>query len=854
MKFLAFISALVAPWTWKMAWRDTRSSRRRLAVFSLSVVFGVGALVAIGCFRKSLEYSVDEQARGILGADLVIASREAFSAEHDELFLSLGGEQSREVNFSSMIFFPLSGGTRLAQIRALSGNFPFYGRMEATPESAASDFRTSGSGVLVEDTLLVQFNAQAGSEIRIGDLGSRVLGSLHKVPGETVVFATIAPRVYMAMADLEKTRLLRQGSLARYKVYFRFAPGLKVEALVAKIRPELDRLRLSNETVEKRKRSLGRSVDNLYNFLNLVGFVALLLGGVGIANAIHVQVSHKLETVAVLRCLGVSSTQTLAIYLLQGVAVGLFGAAVGAIFGVAIERFIPVVLGDFLPVKVPAMISWSAIGVGLGAGLLISTLFTLIPLASVRKVSPLRAIRQTYAGASSKWRDPWVWTAYAALASAVVAFSLHSTKKPMQGWAFAAGLAVTAGVLLVLAKGMMFAGRRLSRAALPYAWRQGLANLHRPNNRTALLMLSLGLGTFLILTVYIVQHSLLSQLAAEGYGKDGDTVLFDVQPDQRADVLAIIRDHRLQVLDEAPLVTMRLSSIKGRAVESILRDRGSSIPHWALRREYRSTYSDRLRSGEKVVAGKWPLPYTRGAEVAPISVEQGIANDLGVVPGDELIFNVQGVPVKTRVASLREVDWRRVQPNFFVVFPPRSLEGAPSFFALVTRTGSPEKSAALQRAIVQKFSNISIVDLRLILNTIDTLLNKISIVLQFMALFTAFTGVLVLVGAVLTGRYQRMRESVLLRTLGASRRQIFSILTVEYFSLGLGAVLTGCILAWTTSWGLAHYVFHTGFTPGFLATLIALVVAPTLTIVVGLLMSRDVVGQPPIAVLRSDAM
>jgi putative ABC transport system permease protein len=273
-----------------------------------------------------------------------------------------------------------------------------------------------------------------------------------------------------------------------------------------------------------------------------------------------------------------------------------------------------------------------------------------------------------------------------------------------------------------------------------------------------------------------------------------------------------------------------------------------------LRREYRSTYTDRLRSGEKLVAGKWQTSFTNtGVQAIPVSLEKDIARDLGVTLGNEVVFDVQGVPVKTVVASLREVDWRRVQPNFYVVFPPGSLEGAPASFALVTRSGTAERSASLQRKLVQKFPNVSVVDLRLILQTIDTLLGKISVVLQFMALFTAFTGALVLLGAVLTGRYQRLRESVLLRTLGASKRQIFSILVVEYFSLGAGAALTGAILAWGASWGLAHFVFRTGFAPGLLATLLTFVIVPGLTIVTGLLMSRDVVRHPPMAVLRSEA-
>jgi putative ABC transport system permease protein len=310
------------------------------------------------------------------------------------------------------------------------------------------------------------------------------------------------------------------------------------------------------------------------------------------------------------------------------------------------------------------------------------------------------------------------------------------------------------------------------------------------------------------LTVYLVQHSLLDQLVAEGYGKEGDTVLFDIQADQRKEVIELVRSQGLPVVDEAPIVTMRLNSIKGQTVESLLADRRNGIPRWALRREYRSTFTDRLRSGEKLIAGQWHTSFTNSAEAIPVSLEEGIARDLRVGLGDELSFDVQGVPVKAKVASLREVDWRRVQPNFFVVFPPGSLEGAPSFSALVTRSVTAEKSAGLQRAVVQKFPNISVIDLRLILQTVEALLGKVSIVVQFMALFTAFTGVLVLAGAVLTGRYQRVRESVLLRTLGASQKQIFSILIVEYLALGFGAALTGAMLAWAAAWGFSAFHFQ----------------------------------------------
>jgi putative ABC transport system permease protein len=329
-------------------------------------------------------------------------------------------------------------------------------------------------------------------------------------------------------------------------------------------------------------------------------------------------------------------------------------------------------------------------------------------------------------------------------------------------------------------------------------------------------------------------------------------VLFDVQPDQREAVLALLHKQNQAVLDEAPIITMRLSQVKGRTVEEMLADRRKSIPNWALRREYRSTYNDRLRDGEKLLAGQWHAHATNATAVVPVSVEQGIAEELQVGLGDELVFDVQGVPMRTRVASLREVDWRRVQPNFFVVFPRGVLEEAPAFHVLVTKVASAERSAVLQRLIVERFPNVSVIDLTLVLQTVDSVLSKIAFVIRFMALFTVLTGLFVLAATVLTGRYQRIRESVLLRTLGASRAQVRQILVVEYLSLGALAALTGILLAVAGSWALAAFVFEVRFAPSWLPIGLALAVVSGLTVLTGLLASRGVLTHPPLAVLREE--
>jgi putative ABC transport system permease protein len=653
------------------------------------------------------------------------------------------------------------------------------------------------------------------------------------------------------MSELPRTGLVREGSLVRYRVYFKFALGTDVPKLAKRIKPRLDALRLSFSTVEQRKQDLGRSMDNLYHFLNLVGFIALLLGGVGVGSAIHVHVKQKLGTAAVLRCLGASISQTFAIYLGQGMALGTFGAAVGAILGVAIQTGLPKVLGDFIPFTFQFSTSWFAVGRAMGIGFAICLLFALLPLLAIRRISPLAAIRVSFESRPARL-DPLRWLVGAGIALGILGFALAQGRDWRIGAGFSAGLGVVFGLLALLAKGLTILTRKAVPPALPFAWRQGLANLHRPNNRTLLLLLSLGLGTFLMVSLYLVQQTLLTQLISDSGSRQPNTVLFDIQPDQRDAVSNLMRSLHLPVVDEAPIITMRLASIKGRTVESLLTNKQSRVPHWTLRREYRSTYNDALRDGEKIIAGTFYPRVSTNHTTIPVSVEQGIAKDLEIGLGDELVFDVQGVPIATRVASLREVNWRRIQPNFFMVFPRGVLESAPTMHVLVTRVSSSDESARLQREVVTAFPNVSAIDLTLILQTLDSILGKISFVVRFMAMFTVLTGLLVLVGALLTGRYQRIQESILLRTLGASRGQILRILFVEYFALGVLAALTGILLAIAAAWALCVFVFKVSFAPQLIPLLLALFAVPGLTVLIGFLMSRGVLNDSPLAVLRAE--
>ena len=848
---MSWLRALLRRWTWQMAWRESRTRRARLMLFGSSIVLGIAALIAIGAFRDGLLSAVEEQAKSLLGADLVIAGRSRFGEEEDRLLNAIGGRQSRETDLSSMILFPTRAGTRLVQVRGIEGDFPFYGALETDPPEAAATWRLSG-GALVEETLLAQYGAQVGDPVKIGTLTTQVVGRLKRVPGDTLAFATLAPRVYLRSADLEKATLQQKGSLARHKCYIQLPVGVSAEQVVKPIQKDLDRLRLGHTTAEKRQEDLGNSMERLSDFLSLVGFVALFLGGVGIANAIHTHVKEKLSHVAVLRCLGATEAETFSIYLAQAITLGAVASLAGTLLGVAVQFALPHILGDFLPVKVGFKIQPAGLAQGFGIGLAFSILFALLPLLGIRKASPLIALRIS-TGVNAKGGIPWPEIVAGILvAGASVVFAMQHTERKAHGLYFVGGLAASFLLLWATSRALMFGLRKVVPAGLPYPWRQGLSNLYRPNNRTVLLMLSVGLGTFVLLTVHLTQNVLIKELVKEGGTNRPNTVLFDIQPDQREAVVKAVSDQGLRIMDQAPIVTMRLAKIGGKSVEDILTSTNRQIAKWALRREYRCTWRETLANSESLVSGVWHPAFDAAREPAPVSVEEGIARDLGLKIGDELAFDLQGIPLTTRVASLRKVDWRRVQPNFFVVFPPGVLESAPAFHVVVTRSDSSGQSATLQRSIVERFPNISVIDLSLVLSTLDTLLGKISLGIQFMAFFTVATGVLVLAGAVLVSRKQRVREGALLRTLGASRAQIRTILAAEYGSLGLMAALVATVLAVGASWGLAHFVFKTAYVWSPAPLVAAWLGVPVITLITGWWSSRSVVDAPPLETLREE--
>jgi hypothetical protein len=493
--------------------------------------------------------------------------------------------------------------------------------METAPPAAAKEFRQGGQAI-VDESLLLQFHAEIGDPIKIGESQFTIAGALKKMPGEASSAGTFAPRVYIPLQNLAETPLLKTGSIARYRAYVKFPENTDVEARIVMLGPQIQRLGTERHGRE-RKRDLGTSLENLYRFLNLVGFISLLLGAVGVASAIQAHLQQKTKTGAILRCLGLSAAGTVAIYLVQTAAMGLFGAGFGALLGVALQQIFPRLLMSFLPLTISTSIAWGPIVAGVFIGFFICILFALPPLLKFRRLSPLRVFRAAMEVESPfRKRDPIIWLVYLRSWPVLPAFDAQ-TDTVTRGLVFAAALFWPSA----FSPGSRSSHCRHSKFFL-HGWSFVLRcdrESHRPNG--TLLDASLGLGV--PAPGSLSSQVLLAQFTSVGTAGQPNIFFFDIQPDQKAGVAETVRASGMPVIQEAPIVTMRLAEVKGRKTNDILLDPQRKTPEWELAREYRTTYRETLTDTEKISAGQWigRVDYHPG-DTVPISVDGDIAKDL----------------------------------------------------------------------------------------------------------------------------------------------------------------------------------------------------------------------------------
>ncbi|MDX1641376.1 MAG: FtsX-like permease family protein, partial [Balneolaceae bacterium] len=740
---MKLLRELFTPSSWRLAYRDAKPQWKSLLLYTSSMIAGIAALVAILSFRSDVLLTVDEQSKELLGADLEMDSNQPYPEEAIAFIDSIGGSDANSIEFNSMVLFKNNGSTRLSQIRAIEGPFPLYGTLKTEPESAADRYKEEKFAI-VEQSALNQYAAQVGDSIQVGNTTLLIGGALISVPGEAAAFSLIGPRVYIPKSVIEDSGLLQRGSRVEYKQYFKFDSDEKAAEIEEAFDPISDKYRIRTETVQEEKEEFEEVVNGMSKFLGLIAFIAILLGGLGVSSAVYVYIKRKSNTVATLRCLGITKEKILATFAIQISIIGMMGAVIGTGVGIFIQLYIPSLFEDLLPFQIVQSLSIPAVALGLSTGLLISLVFSLLPLVTISTISPLltlRTIEFSPIKALSKRAKIITFSSTFLILTVVVGLLTESF---LVALGFTAGLLACVFLLWLVAALLIFTIKKLRLKTFSYTVRQGMANLFRPNNQTSMLMITLGMGMLLIGTLYMSQDMLLQRINLETGENMPDAVFYDIQIDQNDPFLDIIEESGAETILNVPIVSMRLASRKGVPVSELRADTTDDISGWALSREYRVTYRDYLTESETIIDGEWIGEADGIDSVVPISVADQIDDDLKIEVGDTLGFNVQGVPVTTVVASIREVDFQRPEPNFFIVFPKGVLESAPQFFASTVRTNSREQTISLQQQVTARFPNISSIDISVALQSVRDFLDKMAVGIQFMAFFSILTGFIVL--------------------------------------------------------------------------------------------------------------
>jgi putative ABC transport system permease protein len=843
-----------------MALREIRASWKRLVFFFVCIAIGVGSIVALRSVIQSVRAALTRETRTLIASDILITSNTPFGAKVRDTIAAERrtgriADVTEAVEVATMVrpSDPVKVITKMVELRAVQPGFPFYGTLGLQQGRYTYDL-LRGHGALVRPEFLAQLGLRVGDAILIGTETFTIRGVITDEPGRSLGAFSLGPRILIGLEDLEGTGLLGFGSRRTHQLLLR-APAPTVRALGADLaqafRNDFVRARGFWENQDR----IGENLSRAENYLSLVGLVILILGGIGVSSVTRVFVQQKIRSIAILKCLGGSTAQVLSVYLAQVMALGLAGSIAGVALAAASVAAVPLFVGSLPEMfQVEYGLTGAAVAQGLAVGLLVAALFSIVPLLEVRLVKPSLLLRQDVpAGGGIDWLK---WGVTGAVGAALVGVAAWQAGSLRVGLFLSAGFVATAFVLHVAGLALIWAVQPL-RFARSFALRHAVLHIVRPGNQTRVILLAVGLGVFFILGVRGLQANLLRDFAVQAGPDAPDMFLIDIQPDQR-DLLASFVDE--QNGDAAapvpiPVLRARVVAVQGRdvALESYEQVRGRS----GLSREFTVTYRAGLQPNEQVVAGQWwgPEPTGGGADnEAEVSIEEGFLERNRIHVGDHMQFDVLGRVVTARVASIRRVDWQDFRTGgFMFVFRPGIFDRAPhTFIASLQGPRDAEARARMQAGLVARFPNVSVIDLREILQTIQGIVANVTLAVTVVGALVLLSGALILVGAVSMTKFRRVYEAAILKTLGASGRLVAAMLVLEYGVLGLIAGAVGALGAVALSWGVARYVLELPWEPAPLLTVGGIVATAGGGAAVGVLSSLDVLRHKPLATLRAE--
>ena len=830
--------------TLRLAWRETRGAGRHFAYLIACITLGVGALVAVGSFAGSLERTVSRSARALMGGDVEIRSTQPLSAAGEAVVAETARGGVEVLRVQELVAMSAAGNrSQIVELKTVAPGYPFYGELVTEPAAPVATLIGTGRA-LVHPSLLQKLGTAVGDRMTIGETDFVISGVILQEPDRAVGVFSLGPRVMIAPEDLPRTRLVRPGSRVRHRVLFRLPPETSADAFKEMVAARLPDTAARVTTYAQAQPGVRRFWNQLTVYLGLTGLVALMVGGIGVATSVRAFVRGKLDTIAVLKCLGAGWRQVLAAYLLQTVLLGLGGSLLGAALGTALQLALVPALSSLLPFPLEASVSVRSVLAGLAMGTGLTLLFALWPLLDIRRVPPALILRRDVE-ARLPGRRPWL--AGVPIAAGLAALAFWQAGSFKVGALFVLGLAGALALLGFAARLVIAAARRLPRLR-GLAWRQAVANLHRPGSHAGVVLVSLGLAVMLIVAVALLEQSLRAELADRGPERSPAFFFIDIQPDQAGPFARLVTLRAGHAPELTPVVRSRLATINGAPVAHDPQQKREEV--WYLSREYVLTWAAEPPSHNTIVAGHW-WSEDEARRGPLISVEEEIAKNLGVTVGGSLGFDIQGVTVEARVVNLRRVDWQSFNTNFFVIFSQGALDGAPSTYLATARVG-PADEGAVQSAVTAAFPNVTAIPVREVLERIAAVLDQIALAVRLLAGVSIMTGLIVTAGALGVSRHQRLYQSVILKALGATRGLVARVFAVEYALLGVAAGLCGSLLAAALAWGVGRWALDIRWAGSPLTIASGVAGATLLALCVGFLGTFRLLGRKPLGVLRGE--
>ncbi|MBS0221187.1 MAG: ABC transporter permease [Proteobacteria bacterium] len=833
----------------KLARREMRSGLGGFRLFLACLALGVGAIAAILSFSRAIEEGLRSDARELLGGDVAVSLLYREATPDQLAFLREQGELVRWVDSRSMARPAKPGGTAaLVQLKAVEPAYPLYGHVELRGGGSLQEALARRDGVwgaAVEEAALKRMGIALGDLVKVGETTLQVRAIIEREPDSGLsAFASLGPRLMMPFAALSESGLVQPGSLLTWQYRLKLPSGRSDKEVAAAIKARFPE-------AGWRVRDLGEAgggirfwLDRLTEFIGLIGLAALLVGGVGVGNAVSSFLAGRMRTIAIMKCLGAPQRLVFTTYFLQLGALALLGIAAGVALGAALPFLAQSLIADLLPVKARIALYLRPLAMAAAFGLLVSVLFTLLPLIRARTVPAATLMRgAVHERGRLGWRD---LALVAGAALLLAGFTVGTADSPWIAAYFVLGALGAFAAFPLLARGVMAVAARMGKPRLA-SLRLALANLHRPGSPTPVVMLSLGLGLTVLVATALIEGNLREQIT-QRIPRDAPAFFFvDIQSSQMAEVeRTIAAIPGAGALEKVPSLRGRIVKLAGKPVSEVHVPSGA---RWAVDSDRGVTYAARPPEGAHVVAGEWwPADY-RGPQL--VSFDETLAHEFGLRLGDTITVNVLGRDIEARIASLRHIDWQTLAINFVMVFSPGQLDRAPHTF-LATVKATPGAQDAIFKAVTDRFPNVTVVSVREAIQTVSEVLGNIGLATQLIGSLSILAGVLVLAGAMLATQRRRIHEAVVMKVLGATRARIAGIFTWEFLALGLATALAALGVGTLAAYLVVHYLMSLQWVFQPVVAVAVAIGAMALTLAFGLAGTLVALRQRPLTLLRNE--